>query len=113
MVLLGLSLLATASLAFALGDDVRLLIAARLVQGLGGACSWTGALAWIVSLARPGEQGRAIGQVMGLGFAGGLAGPVLGAVARQIGPVAPFGAIALVGLLLAMAVLRTPAPPRS
>lgn len=113
LVLLGLALLAAASLVFAWGNDARLLIVARLLQGLGGACSWTGALVWVVSLAQVRERGRVIGQVMGLGFAGALVGPVLGAVARQIGPVVPFGVIAMVGLVLVMGVLRTPAPPRS
>ena len=49
--LLGLALLAATSLAFGFGDSIAILDAARFCQGFGGACTWTGALAWLVSRA--------------------------------------------------------------
>jgi MFS family permease len=52
-VLLGLALLGASSLAFGFAHHILLLDAARFVQGIGGACLWAGALAWLVSEARP------------------------------------------------------------
>jgi predicted MFS family arabinose efflux permease len=110
-VLVGLSLMSLASLLFAFGDHIVVLDAARFVQGLAGACSWVGALGWLLSLTPASERGTAIGQVMGLGFAGALAGPALGALARGIGPEVPFSAIAGAGVLLALTAVRAPLPP--
>src|SRR5262245_31465405 len=45
-VLLGLSLLVAASVAFAFADSVIVLDVARFAQGIGGAASWAGALGW-------------------------------------------------------------------
>src|SRR5690242_3030013 len=50
-VLLGVALTALASLAFGLATDKWMLGAARLLQGVGSAFSWAGALAWLVSSA--------------------------------------------------------------
>ncbi|HEX5618339.1 MAG TPA: MFS transporter, partial [Solirubrobacteraceae bacterium] len=47
-VLLGLSLLVGSSLAFAFADNIVVLDIARFVQGLGGAASWAGSLAWLI-----------------------------------------------------------------
>ena len=52
-VLLGLTLLAVTSLVFGFAKNVVMLDAARFAQGLGGACSWAGGLAWLVSARRP------------------------------------------------------------
>ncbi|MDQ3823490.1 MAG: MFS transporter, partial [Actinomycetota bacterium] len=47
--LTGLALLSATSLVFGFGENVLLLDAARFLQGIGAACTWTGALAWLVS----------------------------------------------------------------
>src|SRR5437588_3689648 len=44
----GLALLAASTLAFGFLHDAALLDGARFVEGVGGACSWAGGLAWIV-----------------------------------------------------------------
>ncbi len=110
VITVGLALLCSASLVFAFADDLALLVAARFVQGLGGACSWIGALTWAVSIAAEDRRGRAIGNVMGVGFAGALLGPVAGTVAREYGLAWPFTAIAVLGSVLIWAVCRLPAP---
>src|SRR5919106_4376351 len=46
-VLVGLGLLGGSSLVFAWADEVAILDAARFTQGIGGACAWTGGLAWL------------------------------------------------------------------
>src|SRR2546423_9496393 len=52
-ILLGLTVLAATSLAFGFGANALLLDAARFLQGAGGACTWTGSLAWLVAAGPP------------------------------------------------------------
>jgi MFS family permease len=106
----GLALLSSASLVFTFGDGLVVLVAARFAQGLGGACSWIGALTWVISIVPEDRRGRAIGTVMGFGFAGALLGPVVGTLAREFGLVWPFGGIAVIGFVLIWTVRRLPAP---
>src|SRR5687767_13839947 len=46
--IVGMALLAVSSVAFGFANEVALLDAARFLQGVGGACSWAGGLAWLV-----------------------------------------------------------------
>src|SRR3954452_4286647 len=59
-VLFGLGSLAFSSVAFAFAPSIGILVAARFVQGFGGAASWAGALAWLVGA--PPRGGRALGR---------------------------------------------------
>ncbi|MDO8213989.1 MFS transporter [Conexibacter sp. CPCC 206217] len=110
-VLLGLTLMAVASLGFAFGRDVLVLDATRFLQGIGGACSYAGGMGWLLSVAPAERRGETIGAAMVAGVAGVLLGPVLGTLARQIGPEVPFSAVAVIGVLLMGLSLRLPAPP--
>ena len=107
-VLLGLALMVVASLAFAFADSVGVLDAARFIQGIGGAASWAGALAWVAGAAPRDRRGEMIGTTMAAAIAGALAGPVLGTVADTAGVTPAFCGIALVGVLLAAWALSTP-----
>ncbi|HEV2346575.1 MAG TPA: DHA2 family efflux MFS transporter permease subunit [Actinocrinis sp.] len=74
----GVTWFALASLLCGLAPDVQVLIAARVVQGIGGALLTPGSLAIIDSSFHPDDRGRAIGAWSGLGGIAGALGPFLG-----------------------------------
>lgn len=110
VVVLGLLLLSASSVVFGVVRDALVLDIARFVQGIGGACSWAGALAWLIGAAPAGRRGELIGTALAAGIAGALLGPVLGAVAGALGQTPVFCAVAAVGVTLAAACAREPTP---
>jgi MFS family permease len=104
----GLGLLGAASVGFAFAGSPALLDLARFVQGLGGACSWAGGLAWLVAEAPASRRAELIGTALGAAIGGSLLGPVVGAAASAIGTRPVFGAVPLVALALAVAASRCP-----
>ena len=108
-VLVGLVLLALTTTAFGLADSAWTLDAARFLQGVSSAFSWTGGLAWLVAAAPAGRRGELIGAAFGAAIAGALFGPVLGAVASVTGTDVAFGAMACLAVVLAAAAAATPA----
>jgi MFS family permease len=108
----GLALMGGSSLAFGLVGDIALLDAARVVQGLGGACTWAGALAWLVAEVPPQRRGSAIGGALAAGIGGALFGPVIGTLAHALGRASVFSAVVVVaaGLMIAVASLPSPSP---
>ena len=111
-VLAGLAVLAVSCVAFGLVDSYWLLVVTRLLQGVGGAFCWTGALAWLVSGTPADRRGEMIGYAMAGAIAGALLGPVLGAAASAVGRGPAFGAVAVLAGILAVWALRLPAPVR-
>jgi MFS family permease len=107
-VLLGLALMTVASLAFAFANSIVLLDTARFVQGVGGAASWAGAMAWVASAAPRGRRGEMIGTTMAAAVAGALVGPVVGALADALGITPVFCSVAVVGTALGAWALATP-----
>jgi MFS family permease len=107
--LLGLALLGASSIAFGLGEDILVLDLARFAQGVGGACAWTGGLAWLLAASPREQRGATIGTALAAAIAGVLLGPVLGGVATVAGPEPVFSAVAVVAAVLAAVALRTPA----
>ena len=110
-VLLGLVLLCAASVAFAVGRSATALDSARLVQGIGGACTWAGSLSWLVSASPPSRRGELIGTVFGAAIIGALFGPILGAAASALGTGPVFGTLALVVATLTLLATYEPEPP--
>ena len=92
-VLVGLAMLGASSIAFGFAPSIAALDAARLLQGVGGAFTWAGGLAWLIA-ATPRERARADDRPRdGDRDRRRLTGPVLGVVARR----ARAGARLLVG----------------
>src|SRR6266705_7102174 len=76
--LIGVALFASASAACGFAADIRQLIAARAIQGLGAALLVPGSLAIISSSFPENERGRAIGTWSGLSAITTALGPVIG-----------------------------------
>jgi MFS family permease len=108
-VLLGLALLVASSVAFAFADSIVVLDIARFAQGLGGAATWAGALAWLIGAAPRERRGELIGTTIAAAVAGALFGPVLGALADGIGQEPVFGAVAVLGVMMMLWAARMPA----
>jgi MFS family permease len=108
-VLLGLSTLVVSSIAFAFAESILVLDVARFVQGLGGAASWAGSLAWLIGAAPSERRGELIGTALAAAVAGALFGPVVGALADGIGQEAVFGGVAVIGVAMIVWAARMPA----
>jgi EmrB/QacA subfamily drug resistance transporter len=75
---LGIGLFTLSSLLCALAPTVELLIAARLLQGIGGALLTPGSLSMIESSFQPSDRSRAIGAWSGMSGVASALGPLLG-----------------------------------
>ena len=106
--LVGLGLLAGSSVAFGFAEDLVLLDASRFVQGIGGACSWAGGLAWLMAMSPRERRGELIGTALGAAIFGVLLGPVLGGAATQSSPELVFSGVGVVAVLLAGCAYLTP-----
>lgn len=84
-VVLGQLLLAVSTVAFGLVHSAAALDLARILEGIGGACSWAGGLAWIVAETPDSRRGEMIGRAVGAAVVGSLFGPALGALASAVG----------------------------
>lgn len=109
-VVLGLFLMSGATFVFGFANSIVLLDSARLAQGLGGACIWSGGMAWLAAGTPPDRRGRAIGVALGVSVAGALVGPLLGALASGVGTAPAFALATFAGLCLALASFRVATP---
>ena len=111
-VVIGLGLMALSSVAFGWSNSLVVLDVTRMVEGVGGACTWAGGLAWIVSASPPEQRGLLMGQALVAVVVGGLFGPVLGTVATAVGRPAVFTGYAVAVALLIPATQALPHPVR-
>jgi MFS family permease len=99
-VITGLLLLSLSTVGFALLDTAPGLDIARFVEGVGGACSWAGGLAWIVAATAPERRGAVMGTALGWAIGGSLLGPAVGALASAVGRPVLFCVLAAVPVAL-------------
>ncbi len=97
----GVAWFAVASVLCALAPNTEVLIAARLLQGVGGALLTPGSLAIIEATLRPDDRGRGVGQWSGLGGVAGAIGPLVGGLLVDVS----WRLVFLVNLPVAVAVL--------
>ncbi len=108
--LIGLALLAVSSVVFAFAQSVVLLDVARFAEGVGGACAWTGGLAWLITAAPIERRGELIGAALAAAIFGILLGPVIGGIASVVGPEIVFSSVGVIAAVLAARVLAFDAP---
>jgi MFS family permease len=106
----GLALLAASTLAFGYLHDATWLDISRFAEGVGGAFSWAGGLAWIVAEAPLERRGSLIGGALGAAIVGALFGPLIGTAATAIGRGPAFSGVVIVALMLIAAAERLPSP---
>ena len=78
------------------------------MEGLGGACSWSGGLAWIVAESPPSRRGALIGSALGAAIGGALFGPVIGTAAVGVGRAAAFSGVVVIAVVLIDQARRLP-----
>lgn len=110
-VLIGVTAVAVCTLVFGLATSAWQLDAARFVQGIASAFSWTGALLWLVSESPAERRGSMIGAAFGAAAAGALGGPLVGGIASIAGIAATFVTLAALSLGVAVWAAVTPARP--
>ncbi len=108
-VLVGVGTVAVCILLFGLAGTAWELDAARFVQGIASAFSWTGALVWLVAESPPERRGSMIGIAFGAAAGGALVGPLLGGIASVAGIAGTFVTLAALSLGVACWAAVTPA----
>jgi MFS family permease len=108
-VVVGLLVLAVATLVFSLGESAVTLGVARFAQGVASAITWCGALAWLTLQTPRENRGRLVGTVFSVAVLGFIIGPAIGAIAEWTSLRGTFMAIAGLTVLVALFAASSPA----
>ncbi|MEU8849506.1 MFS transporter [Streptomyces sp. NPDC048564] len=103
----GLSLVAAGSLGFILSTDLAVFAVSRLVMGMGSGGLWLG-ITFATLAAWPGQEYLCMSRIYAAYSAGGLLGPLLGAIHGVRGPFGAYLALVLLAIVPAV-TLRLPA----
>jgi DHA1 family multidrug resistance protein-like MFS transporter len=109
----GMLSLAAATIVFALSTDVYVLIAARVIQGISGAATWSAGLALLADTYGPEERGEKLGFALSIMSVGMLLGPVVGGlIYDNLGYVPTFVVPAVIACAIGLLFMlgRTPYP---
>lgn len=111
-VVIGLTILAVATFAFAGSSSVIALGTTRLAQGVASAVTWSGALAWL-TLSTPSERrGQILGTAFSFAILGFIVGPAVGAIAELTSIGAVFVVIGVLAGVIAAIAASFPGSPR-
>ena len=80
----GILLIAAGSAVIAVTSSLEVLVAGRVLQGIGSSMSWISALTIVSDLAPPDKRGESIGVAFAAIGVGSIAGPTLGGVAADV-----------------------------
>jgi MFS family permease len=114
-VVTGLTLMSAATLVFGFATSAVLLDLARFVQGVGGACTWAGGLGWLASAVPVDRRAGALGVAFSAAVGGALLGPVVGALASNVGTGPTFAGATVAGacLIVGSLLIRVPSGDES
>jgi len=108
-VMLGLVVLALASVSFAFAGSPAALGLTRFVQGLSSAVTWAGALAWLTLSTPRSRRGKTLGTAFSFAVLGFIVGPAIGALGELTSVEGVFVAVAAALGSVALAAASFPA----
>ena len=108
-VMLGLVVLALASVSFAFAGSPTALGLTRFAQGLSSAVTWAGALAWLTLSTPRSRRGQTLGTAFGFAVLGFIVGPAVGALGELTSIEGVFIVVAVVLGSVALAAASFPA----
>ena len=107
---LGVTAVSVATLLFARCDSFPMLMAARLLVGMGSVLAYSGVLIVAGAMAGPDDRGGAIGTVYSGSAAGSSIGPLFGSLASFMGRSPVFTAVGVAQAFIALLLTHLPQP---